>query len=100
MMLLDGMNPQTQQKQQKDFFEFGKNKQYICIYGYNQQEKTQMNKQKLVRFINKYYLNGIADSVVLKSDLNKAEPMHAKSNKFFSSQSILAPRSRTTFILF
>jgi len=26
-----------------------------------------MNKQKLVRFINKYYLNGIADSVVLKS---------------------------------
>ena len=27
-----------------------------------------MNKQKLVRFINKYYLNGIADSVVLKSN--------------------------------
>ena len=29
-----------------------------------------MNKQKLVRFINKYHLNGIADSVVLKSNLN------------------------------
>ena len=30
-----------------------------------------MNKQKLVRFINKYYLNGIADSVVLKSNSNE-----------------------------
>jgi hypothetical protein len=30
-----------------------------------------MNKQKLVRFINKYYLNGIADSVVLKSNSTK-----------------------------
>ncbi len=29
-----------------------------------------MNKQKLVRFINKYHLGGIADSVVLKSSLN------------------------------
>jgi len=29
-----------------------------------------MNKQKLVRFISKYHLNGIADSVVLKSNLN------------------------------
>ena len=27
-----------------------------------------MDKQKLVRFINKYYLNGIAESVILKSD--------------------------------
>ena len=26
-----------------------------------------MNKQKLVRFINKYYLNGIVNSVVLNS---------------------------------
>ena len=30
-----------------------------------------MNKQKLVRFINKYYFNGIADSVVLKSNSNE-----------------------------
>ena len=30
-----------------------------------------MNKQKLVRFINKYYLNGIADSVVLRSESNE-----------------------------
>ena len=29
-----------------------------------------MNKQKLLRFINKYHLNGIADSVVLKSNIN------------------------------
>ena len=36
----------------------------------------------------------------IKSDLNNAEPIHAKSVKFFSLHSILAPRSRTTFILF
>ena len=30
-----------------------------------------MNKQRLVRFINKYYLNGIADSVVLRSESNE-----------------------------
>ena len=30
-----------------------------------------MNKQKLVRFINKYYLNGIVNSVILNSNSNK-----------------------------
>lgn len=30
-----------------------------------------MNKQRLVRFINKYYLNGVADSVVLRSESNE-----------------------------
>ena len=35
MMLLDGMNLQMQQKQLKDFFDFKKNKSYICIYGYS-----------------------------------------------------------------
>ena len=32
-----------------------------------------MDKQKLVRFISKYHLNGIADSVVLKSSSNEQE---------------------------
>ena len=32
-----------------------------------------MNKQKLVRFINKYYLNGIVNSVVLNSKSNSQE---------------------------
>ena len=35
-----------------------------------------------------------------KSDLNNAEPIQAKSVKFFSLQSIFAPKSRTTFISF
>jgi len=44
-----------------------------------------MNKQKLVRFINKYYLNGIADSVVLKSNSNKQK----LSTRFVSSDKTL-----------
>ncbi len=42
-----------------------------------------MNKQKLVRFINKYYLNGIADSVVLKSNAidQKLSTRFVSSNK-------------------
>ena len=32
-----------------------------------------MNKQKLVRFISKYYLNGIVNSVVLNSKSNSQE---------------------------
>ena len=32
-----------------------------------------MNKQKLVRFINKYYLNGIVNSVVLNSKSNSQQ---------------------------
>ena len=35
-----------------------------------------------------------------KSDLNNAEPIHAKSVKFFSLHSTFAPKSKTTFILF
>ena len=44
-----------------------------------------MNKQKLVRFINKYYLNGIADSVVLKSNSSKQK----LSTRFVSSDKTL-----------
>ena len=44
-----------------------------------------MNKQKLVRFINKYYLNGIADSVVLKSNSNEQKLF----TKFVSSDKTL-----------
>ena len=44
-----------------------------------------MNKQKLVRFINKYYLNGIADSVVLKSNSTK----ELLSTRFVSSDKTL-----------
>ena len=44
-----------------------------------------MNKQKLVRFINKYYLNGIADSVVLKSNSSEQKLV----TKFVSSDKTL-----------
>jgi len=44
-----------------------------------------MNKQKLVRFINKYYLNGIADSVVLISNSTK----ELLSTRFVSSDKTL-----------
>ena len=44
--------------------------------------------------------NEILGLSLSKSDLDKAEPIQAKSVKFFSSHSILAPKSRTTFILF
>ena len=44
-----------------------------------------MNKQKLVRFINKYHLNGIADSVVLKSSSTE----ELLSTRFVSSDKTL-----------
>ena len=44
-----------------------------------------MNKQKLVRFINLYYLNGIADSVVLKSNSSEQKLV----TKFVSSDKTL-----------
>ena len=44
-----------------------------------------MNKQKLVRFINKYYLNGISDSVVLKSSSTE----ELLSTRFVSSDKTL-----------
>ena len=44
-----------------------------------------MNKQKLVRFINKYHLNGIAESVVLNSTSEKRQ----LKTKFVSSDKTL-----------
>ena len=42
-----------------------------------------MNKQKLVRFINKYYLNGVVNSVVLnsKSDLQELSARFISGDK-------------------
>ena len=40
-----------------------------------------MNKQKLVRFINKYYLNGTVNSVVLKSKLGKLSTRFISGDK-------------------
>ena len=40
-----------------------------------------MNKQKLVRFINKYYLNGIVNSVILNSNSNKLSARFISGDK-------------------
>tara|TARA_B100000287_G_scaffold373856_1_gene373289 strand:+ start:799 stop:1521 length:723 start_codon:yes stop_codon:yes gene_type:complete len=40
-----------------------------------------MNKQKLVRFINKYYLNGIVNSVILNSNSNKLSTRFISGDK-------------------
>ena len=40
-----------------------------------------MNKQKLVRFINKYYLNGIVNSVILNSSSNKLSARFISGDK-------------------
>ena len=42
-----------------------------------------MNKQKLVRFINKYYLNGVVNSVILnsKSDLQELSARFISGDK-------------------
>ena len=44
-----------------------------------------MNKQKLTRFINKYYLNGTVNSVVLKTNANKKQ----LSTRFISGDKTL-----------
>ena len=40
-----------------------------------------MNKQKLVRFINKYYLNGTVNSVILNSNSNKLSARFISGDK-------------------
>ena len=44
-----------------------------------------MNKQKLTRFINKYYLNGTVNSVVLKTNANRKQ----LSTRFISGDKTL-----------
>ena len=44
-----------------------------------------MNKQKLTRFINKYYLNGTVNSVVLKTNADRKQ----LSTRFISGDKTL-----------